>query len=69
MADERDEKARHEMNPDTIFPPADPEYSLTGDALHREEIEQGGVGTSPAPKEGMKRYPTDSPDEDTDRQE
>jgi hypothetical protein len=72
MADNReprDDKKRHEMNPETIFPTSDPEYSLTGDALHREEIEQGGVGTDPAPKEGMKRYPTESPDEPADHEE
>lgn len=61
MAEERKDEKRHEMNPKTIFPTADPEYGLTGDALHQEEIEQGGVGTAPAPKEGMKRYPTDPP--------
>ena len=61
MADRR-EKERHEMNPDTLFPSSDPEYSLTGDALHQEEIEEGGVGTNPAPKEGTKRYPTEPPD-------
>lgn len=62
MADEHDDKKHHEMNPKTIYPGAAPEYGLAGDALHQEEIEQGGVGTAPAPKEGMKRYPTDSPD-------
>jgi hypothetical protein len=67
MAKERDDKRKHEMNPATIFPTSDPEYSLTGDALHQDEIEQGGVGTAPGPKEGMKRYPTDPPDSETGR--
>lgn len=57
------------MDPATIFPAADPEYSLTGDALHQEEVEQGGVGTAPAPEDGMKRYPTDEPDAPTDRED
>lgn len=69
MADERDDKKRHETNPGTIFPTSHPEYSLTGDALHQDEIEQGGVGTAPGPKEGMKRYPTDSPDSAIEREE
>jgi hypothetical protein len=68
MADQR-EKEKHEMDPGTIFPTADPEYSLTGDALHQEEVEQGGVGTAPGPKEGMKRYPTEPPDAPTDRED
>lgn len=62
MPEKRDDE-KHEMNPDTIFPPSEPEYSLTGDALHQEEIEQGGVGTAPGPKEGMRRYPTEEPEE------
>ena len=57
------------MDPGTIFPTSDPEYSLTGDALHQEEVEQGGVGTAPGPKEGMKRYPTEPPDAPTDRED
>lgn len=39
-----------------------PEYSLTGDAMRREQITGGGVGTAPDPGDGgMRRYPTDPP--------
>lgn len=50
-----------EMNPGTIFPPVQPEYSLSGEALRGEQIEEGGVGTAPPPAEGMQRYPTEAP--------
>jgi hypothetical protein len=48
-----------EMDRKTIYPPAEPEYGLSGDAVRREQIEGGGVGTAPAPAEGMLRYPTE----------
>lgn len=53
--------AEHEKNPGTIFPTADAEYGLTGDSLRRDQIEGGGVGTAPEPRDGMRRYPTEEP--------
>lgn len=50
-----------EMNPDTIPPPSQPEYSLTDAALRLEQIEERGVGTAPSPADGMQRYPTEPP--------
>jgi hypothetical protein len=55
--------AKHEMNPETVYPPSAPEYSLTGDALRNEQVQGGGVGTAPDPAGGMKRYPTEDPAE------
>lgn len=55
------DRPHREMNPDTIFPPSQPEYGLTGDALHQDQVEEGGVGTAPGPKEGLKRHPTEDP--------
>jgi hypothetical protein len=48
-------------SPGTVFPTADPEYSLTGDAIRQDQLREGGVGTAPAPGEGMHRYPTEPP--------
>jgi hypothetical protein len=48
-----------EMERRTILPPSNEEYSLTGDAIDRAQIEGGGVGTAPSPDRGMKRYPTE----------
>jgi hypothetical protein len=53
--------AEHEMNPRTIYPPSNPEYSLAGDALRQEQIRNGGVGTDPDPAAGM-RYATEPPE-------
>jgi hypothetical protein len=55
--------AKHEMDPGTTYPPATEEYSLTGDALRNSDVQGGGVGTSPAPAHGMRRYPTEQPEE------
>lgn len=44
-----------------------PEYSLTGEATRQSEIAGGGVGTAPAPGEGMRRYPTEPPGRDEPR--
>lgn len=53
--------AKQQMNPATIFPPSSPEYGLSGDSIRSEQIEGGGVGTAPAPGDGMHRYPTEPP--------
>jgi hypothetical protein len=50
-----------EMNRETVYPPAQPEYSLSGEALRQEDIEAGGVGAAPSPADGMHRYPTEAP--------
>lgn len=50
-----------EMDRDTIYPPSEPEYGLAGDAIRREQIEGGGVGTEPSPAEGMRRHPSEAP--------
>lgn len=49
-----------EMERSTIFPPSTEEYTLAGDALDRSQIDEGGVGTAPAPDRGMQRYPTEN---------
>ena len=32
---------------------------VAGNAEHRDEIANGGVGTDPGPADGMKKYPTE----------
>ncbi|HSL21936.1 MAG TPA: hypothetical protein VK886_10405 [Vicinamibacterales bacterium] len=53
--------AKQQMNRATVFPPSTPEYGLSGDAIRSEQVEGGGVGTAPAPGDGMRRYPTEPP--------
>lgn len=58
---------RQQTTPGTIFPTDAPEYGLMGDALHNEQISEGGTGTAPAPGEGMRRYPTEAPSSQLER--